>query len=140
MKSSTLFKYICQTICHVGAIVMCSILLARYFQNQDASKIQFKRFQATSHDLYPTLTLCLNGKTGGLLMEEEIQKLPNGTEPFQLFMGNKTATSKNEYQTVDFEGIMLTMRHFLKKFYAKNDNGEKYTCQTKHTVNYARFI
>ena len=125
MKSATLFKHICLAICHVGAIVMCSVLVYRYFRNEDASKIQYHSFHHTPDDLYPTLTLCLNARTGGLLLEKEIAKLPNGTEPFQLLIGNKTATSENEYNSINFESMMLTMHQFLKKFYAKNEYSEK---------------
>ena len=112
----------CRVVCHTTAIVMCLVLLIRYFGNEDASKIQYIMFQTNPDALYPTLSLCIYAKNGGLLVENEI---PNSTKLFERFMGEAKANETNGYESVDFEGLMPKPYYFLKKFYAKNQHAVK---------------
>ena len=122
MNSSKIFKRICQVVCHVLAIWMCLYLLIRYFENEDASKIQYRKFQTNPNDLYPTLTLCINAKNGDLLIENQTT---NGKKAFELFMGKGTTNTTDGYESVDFEDLMPKLYFFLKKFYAKNQHAAK---------------
>ena len=121
MEISQVFKHTIRVACHVGALWMCLTLFLRYLENEDASKVHYTKFHTTPIDLYPTLTLCINAKSGGLLDEK---KFHSGADPFQYFMGHEY-NSNHDYNSINFEDIMPRMSQLLKKFYAKNSHATK---------------
>ena len=124
MNSFNVLRYAIQILCHGGAIWWCFALAFRYFKNEDASKIQYKKFHTHPNDLYPTLTLCLNSETGGLFINKNV--VPNSTSLFQVLIGDTMPTSPEikPYQN-SIEAMIPNMTYFLKKFYAKNEYSQK---------------
>ena len=64
ISASSVVNICFKIVCLVCAIVMGSVLILRYRQNEDVTKVSMKRLNASPKDKHPAITFCItyNGK------------------------------------------------------------------------------
>ena len=50
-----------QMVCFALAVFMAASFVKRFNENDNATSITYKKFSTTSHDLYPTFSICFRG-------------------------------------------------------------------------------
>ena len=113
--------------CYGCSIYMMIFLFCKYYDNEDSSKVEMKRFHDSPSDRYPSFTFCFNAN-GGKLFKDEILRREFGLtqkEYYEKLTGVRDATN-SDISTNTFNRVIIKIEDILEKFYAEDSSFKRY--------------
>ena len=128
---SRLTKPIFFLLCTIVLIVMVYLEARRYFMNDNASSISFKKFNTSPRDTYPSFTLCFQGDKGGTIFNLSRN---DALSYWKTITGKLNATKEEIESLPNFSSVTIELRNMVKEAYTVDENNhkiDKWICRCK---------
>lgn len=106
-------------LCVIATIVMIVYCVYKFWLNEDTTTIIFNRFNGSSIDPYPTVSLCFKGK--GFFDTLKIKNDTKSETEYKKFLEGKVWDDK--LLDVDYDNVSWKAEEIFQHFYIKSSNG-----------------
>ena len=127
LRKDNLVSIALSLCCYGCSIYMMVFLFCKYYDNEDSSTVEMKRFHDSPSGRYPSFSFCIHAK-GGKLYKDEILRNEIGLtqeEYYQQLTGGGNATH-SELTKNKFDKVINKIDDILESFMAEDSSFRKY--------------
>ena len=121
------FIRVCQIVCFILAGYMVYVQFHAYFDNQNVSSTEYRRFKDGNEEIYPTFSICAVGGLKLILRETATFFSPNqnATEYEKILKGKRYGTL--DYDKIRLDQVVLDINDLITRFGTTTSDNKKIT-------------
>ena len=119
------FIRVCQIVCFILAGYMVYIQFLTYFDNQNVSNTEYRRFKDGNEEIYPTFSICAVGGLKLILRETATFFSPNqnAIEYEKILKGKRNGTL--DYDKIRLDQVVMDINDLITKFVTTTSDNKK---------------
>ena len=118
------YKIFFQLLCIAGAVIMTSLCVVKYLNNDSVVSLSYQVFQVTPEDVYPSISICFRNPSFGPFVDTNNIK----RETIAKMMKGQTKYDKNIFENITYEDMTISMT-VEKMFYTLLRENSNYAVQ-----------
>ena len=127
MSLEATFSFGCKAFCFFGVFYTTYMLCEKYYANHDSSQVSAKLFNKSPIGRYPSFTLCIYQKKGGLLLEDvSAREFGIGRKVLNDILHGTTEDMNKTLSKLSFENVTIRLEDLLEQFAAEDIDYKEY--------------